>query len=271
LNQFFTEIVRSSAFWPVTALLGFLALLFIVSVWERRLTRPYKTSKGDAKDDPEFLSVPSCLPEYVRIMSDALYTLGFNFDQLLVHAKTPMVRITATVWFSPARDILVLSGAGTVLKMPSWQTWLFSPLQDGRTLVTTDNNDEGDHSGMYVVKRIIGGDVPKLLTAHRARLEGFGAQATVFVNSSAAEALSGIYQQRVDRMIKKGIVRYVDADGVYWRYNVWGGLRMCIGFFVQTAQTLPQFWRVKRRPIGSHESMPLPQTVAERYSRVEKR
>jgi hypothetical protein len=201
-------------------------------------------------------------------MSDQFYAAGFLFDQLLVHAKTPMIQILATVWFSPQQDILALSGAGTVLKMPSWQTWLFTPLQDGRVLVTTDNNDEGDHSGMYVAKRIIGAKLPQLVSAHRARMDKFGAQATKFRERSAADALFGIYRRRVDRMIERGIVRYIDAEHAHWRYNVWGGIRMCLGFFVQTAQTLPQFWRVKRKPVGSHLFLPLGQTVTDRYGRT---
>ena len=36
-----------------------------------------------------------------------------------------------------------------------------TPLADGRVLVTTDNNDEGDVSGLYVTKRVLNVAFPR--------------------------------------------------------------------------------------------------------------
>jgi len=294
MEQLARELFANSAVWGVVIPAGFLLLLFTVSILERRLTRPYIPARtGGAlpnsaptamahatpgarhapQPPPPFLQYaddtpdPTDLPEYVRIMSDDALAAGFVFDRAMAHAKAPRIKILATVWFSPERDVVLLTGAGTVWNMPAFQTWLFTPLNDGRLLVTTDNNDEGDRSGIYLTKRVIRTRLPNLCAAHRKRLEKFGGRTGRFDHASAADALLDIYARRVDRMVARGVARYIDPGQVYWRYTAWGALRNCLGFFTQLAQTLPQAFRVNRSPIGSHETYPLGQSVYARYSR----
>ncbi|HEY7120537.1 MAG TPA: hypothetical protein VH475_28390 [Tepidisphaeraceae bacterium] len=267
-------------FWAVVAVGGFFLLLFVTSVLERRYTCPYvpvrvagaAAAPLRAGEPPPTLDYADAtpdaseLPEYVRIMSDDAHASGFLFDRLVAHVKAPQVRILATVWYSPDRRTVLLSGAGTVARAPAFQTWLFTPLKDGRFLVTTDNNDEGDRSGLYRMKRVIRMRFDKLLAVHDAQIEKFGPQVTSFEESSALDALLAIYQRRADRLVARGSARYTSEDRLYWHYTGWGGLRNCLGFFVQLAQTVPQAVRVQRPPIGSHHWVSLGQTVYARYA-----
>jgi hypothetical protein len=272
-------ILTSPAFWIFAAAGGFLILLFLVSLFERRYTMPYVPVRMEGGPPPQSWSgeVPAALPyfdntpnsselpEYVRIMSDDAYTAGFVFDRLLSHVKAPKVDVMLTVWMSPDARTIVLCGAGRVLKMPAFQTHLFSPLTDGRWLVTTDNNDAGDRSGLFVVKRVIHARFDKLMDAHRRRLDKFGAQVTTFPEPNPLAALTAIFSRQADRLVERGMARYSDPERLHWHFTAWGGLMNCVHFFTQLAQTLPQAWRVNRKPIGSHKVLPLGQSVYERY------
>lgn len=266
-------------FWLLAVAGAFLLLLFVTAVMERRYTYPYLPVRlaGEVADVPEgtlrvlpysdLTPDASALPEYVRIMSDDALAAGFEFDRLVAHAKAPKISILATVWMSADRRTLLLAGAGTVIGMPARQTWLFSPLRDGRVLVTTDSFDEGDHSGVYLVRRVVNVRLAKLMEAHRRRLDTFGAQVGDFREETALEALLAVYRRRTERLVELGRARYADADRLYWHYTAAGGWRICVGFFKQLIVALPQALRVKMRPIGSHLVQGLGETVYARYRR----
>src|SRR5438874_3896512 len=118
--------VSVSSFWWVALVpIGFLGLLFIVALKERRLVRPYvDLQTRTIADAPE----GSQASPYVAGMSRELAAVGFEFGGMCAHAKLPRIRIVAAVWWSPARNVLALSGSGTVMGMPAYQTWLITPL-----------------------------------------------------------------------------------------------------------------------------------------------
>ena len=132
---------------------AFLTLLFIAAMFEKRLTRPYVRldhvdaaagfAPGHQIQYDSGLPDVSVISEYVQIMSRDIQECSFRFGGVVAHAKTKQNKILATVWMSPDQRILTITGAGTVLGMPSRQTWCYTPLNDGTFLVTTDQNDEG--------------------------------------------------------------------------------------------------------------------------------
>ena len=188
-------LLTNPIFWVCLVPVAFLTLLFVVSLLEHRPTRPYVPVEPKVARSPYAgpavldysadLPDPSQLPNYVRVMSIGAEAAGFVFGGMVAHVKVPRVRVLATVWFSPSRETLFLSGSGTVLGMPHHQTWLFTPLKDGRILVTTDNFDEGDYSGMYRYKRVLNGTFEELLAAHRAWVERARPQVDVYREADA--------------------------------------------------------------------------------------
>src|SRR4051812_28321420 len=130
---------------PLLIPVGFLLLLFIVALAEKRITNPYVIF-------PRHVWVE--LPPYVLEMCREIEEAGFTFGGIVAHSKYPSTKILGCVWLSPAREILVLTGSGKVFGMLSKQTWLYTPLSDGTYLVTTDQNDEGDHSKLMRVRRL---------------------------------------------------------------------------------------------------------------------
>ncbi len=216
---------------------GFFTLQFVVALRERRLTVPYVVLSEEGAPG---------LPDYVRQRGEEIMQHGFRNREILAHAKKPMIQILATVWFSPDRIILVLTGSGTVLKIPTQQTWLYTPLEDGRWLVTTDRNDEGDPTGMYRVRRRLNAPFPELLALHEKRMTRDRQQVRSFAEDSASDALLNLYAERAVMLVEQRRARWLDSEHRYWRYTWRGALRVCTGFFPQLFGALGQFWRVVR-------------------------
>lgn len=260
--------VRSPVVWGSALPIGFFVLLFVVSLKERRLVRPYVPARR--RDEPGSLSAdnptpldyaddmpdPSQVSAYVAHMSAYLAANGFEFGGIYAHAK-PRIRILAALWWSRQRDVLALAGSGTVFGMPSKQTWLFTPLRDGRFLVTTDNNDEGDLSGIYVMRRVLNVTMDKLLVAHGKHVGRYAALTKTFTERTAADAIHAIYDGRVERMIASGRARYLDGSRHAWHYTPLGGLLVCVAFVKQLLHAFTQFWRVNRKAIADPNLQPI--------------
>jgi hypothetical protein len=217
---------------------GFLVLLFTVALFERRRTVPYVALAADP---------PPQIAPYVRTMSDEIVAAGFGFGGYAAHAKHA---IRATVWLSPDRTTLVLAGSGKVGPIPAAQTWLFTPLADGRFLVTTDQNDEGDPARIHVVARRINCHFPKLWDVHRTRLADRAADVRSYPEATPFESLIYAYAYRVERLVALGRARYRDPERTEWSYTVPGALLVVLNFFGQFAGALPQFWRTQMPKIA---------------------
>ena len=238
--------------------LGFFTLLFLAGYYERRLTQPYIRLANAAIPAPAGqltydggLPDPSQISEYVEIMSADIQAAGFQYGGMVAHAKTKQNKIIATVWMSPDRRIVVISGAGTVIGMPTRQTWCYTPLDDGTFLVTTDQNDEGDPSGVYRYRRSLNVRFADLIERHLKRVNA-AANVQAFAETDPLEAVFGIGRRRVQTLMDRGLARWRDPTGAWWSYSARGACYVCAGFYAQAFGALTQFWRVNRHPIGSH-------------------
>jgi len=241
--------------------LGFLCLLFFAGLLERRLARPYVRLKDvDAHANrigsttlnyDGGLPDASLISEYVEIMSRDIQAAGFRFGGTLAHAKTKQNKIISTVWMSPDQRIVVYTGAGTVLDMPTRQTWCYTPLSDGTFLVTTDQNDEGDTAGVYRYRRLLNVPFAQLLEVHQKRMASTG-NVRAFEEVDPFEAVLSIQRFRLGKLLEGRLARWRDSDEMWWSYTVKGSFLIFPQFFRQLIGGLGQFWRVNRKPIGSH-------------------
>jgi hypothetical protein len=227
--------------WVIVPLLAFLLLLLVVAMGERRFTRPNM-------EIPEQQLGP--LSPYVRRMSDDASANGFVFGCYIGHAK-PSIKICGTVWFSADRRILLMTNSGTVSGLRSKQTMIFSPTNDGTFLCTTDHLGESDPSGLFRFKRLWNGLLEDLLKKHNRRIENAVGRVSPFRESSAFDALTELYAQRTQRMVDKGLAKYIDGEQPCWRHTFFGAIHICGTFFSQLAEALPQFWRKYLRGAGS--------------------
>ncbi|MGD0137458.1 MAG: hypothetical protein ABSD28_01165 [Tepidisphaeraceae bacterium] len=232
---------NTNLYWLLVPLGGFLVLLLAVAMIERRYSLPY------VRVPMESVQV---LSPYVRRMSDDLNAEGFIFGDYVAHAK-PSIKLCGTVWLSPDRRTLVVTSSGTVSGLRSKQTFLFSPLNDGTYLCTTDNIGESDPSRLLRFKRHWNGLFANLWKLHQKRLSNAAFAVAEFRQSVPFDILTDVYGRRTQSMIEKGLARYADADQACWRHTLLGALHICGGFFVQLGQAVPQFWRKYSPGAGS--------------------
>ena len=252
-----STVLHSPVFWISVIPLAFICLLFTTALFERNLTTPYipatathAPSRGVldyAHETPD----PSMLPDYVALMSAGASDAGFVYGGLYTHADVPKVKLLTTFWMSPSGDTFVQSGAGTVIGMKAYQTWIFTLLADGSCLVTTDNNDGGDYSGLFRTRRLLNATFEKLYEFHRERVARSHSRPTAFPQQNPMEARHALNTRRVQLMMDRGFVRFRDGAGVYWSHTAKGALMVCLYFFVQLGAALPQIYRVNRKPIAS--------------------
>jgi len=249
--------------WPVLlpfALVGaFVLLLFTVALIEKRLICPYVAFPPD-------LTVE--LPPYVQEMGVDLLASQFNYDATLSHAKYPLIKIIGTVWMSPAKEILVVTGSGKVAGMAAKQTWLYTPLADGTYLVTTDQNDEGDHSRLLRVRRLINLRFTDLLKLHSKRIHSQIHDVRSFAEANGVDALTAFHYRKSMALVHLGRARWADTDQRFWRYTVSGATCVCLNFFWQFAAALPQFWRVNLGPIAAPFSSNHEQTILDAFEKL---
>ena len=235
------DTISKSYFFGLGGLLvAFLLLLIVVAMVEKRFSRPYLRQPMDSA----FLS------PYVRRMSDDAHAAGFIFGDYLAHAK-PSIKICGTVWFSQDKRTLLAATSGTVSGLKSRQTYLVTPLNDGTYLCTTDNIGESDPSGLFRFKRHWNGLFRNLWALHQKRLAKAGPAAMEFREDSAFDALTEVWDRRVQLMIDKGLAQYIDAEQQCWRHSFFGAVGICRCFFAQLAVAFPQFWRCYSPGAGS--------------------
>jgi len=262
---------------PIALVGAYMALLFASAVLEKQDTSFWVPVRAREQTEnvtsAKLLSYqdgtgdPSALPQYVLNASDAAYNAGFLFDKLVADPKAYQNKVLATIWFSPDRRILAVCAGGTVLKMPSCRTRLITLLKDGRVLVTADETDAGDQSGVYILDRIIHVTFDELLAGHRNRMVQHAQDIIPFPEESATDACLAVLKRRMETMIARGLAAYCDPDHLSWRYTPWGALRVCLNFWTQLGQAAGQSHRVNSKPMGTHHVVNLAQSVYERYER----
>jgi len=218
--------------WVVLPVGAYFTFLFCAALFEKKFVRSYGA-------EPLITSSVQLGPYLSKVYRSACAS-GLADCRFFRHQKYDL---TGAFWFTPEKDILVYSGEGKVAKMPAKQTWIYSCLGNGRILVTTDNFDEGDPSGLTEFKRIIDVPLDKLLGAHRKRVENEMALISPFNNTIGPDALAAMAHERVGKLLELGRAQWVDPAQTQWRYTPKGALFVCLGSVTQFLTGLTQFWK----------------------------
>ncbi|MCA9076243.1 MAG: hypothetical protein KDA93_14535 [Planctomycetaceae bacterium] len=219
--------------FPLGTLSFFWVILIAIGLWEKHYVRPY----SDALAQSEVEVRP-------RLMKLCRAARELNFVRGTFH-KQRSYAVTGVFALSDDREILFEAGEGKVATKKVCQVWLFSRLVNGEILMTTDEFDEGDISGIVKVKYVVNVPLAKLVDAHRKRMEKSSATVQPFPEEEAFAAFVGIKQDMVDAMIARGWARWLDeSERDAWKYTVTGTFRMSLNLFKGFLSSLPQFWRV---------------------------
>jgi hypothetical protein len=239
------------------AAVGSLALLlsaiFLLPVLayalERRLVWPY----GEiGEDDP---GAPAAMAYHV-LVADHAKALGFAGAGAYRDLKGRLYRVRYEFWLSPERDVLAMVGAGTVARIPVAATWLFTPLADGRAVVSVDQQSGMEPApgdpwdwGLRMLT-----ELPELLDWHRERVAAQFTRVEPFeaAGPRALATMARLRSGRIATFARRGIARYRDAAETSWSYTATGAVRVTLrtyakGFRDALIQPVQAFFRSLHR------------------------
>lgn len=219
--------------WILAGIALFVVAIFCVALREKHQVRSY--SPGEVIDESEFGS-------YLAQRYAEMLELGIVDLSVHRHLRFKLIVVCG---FTSDRAILIHTGEGKLAGMRAKQSWLYSQLSAGEVLVTTDNFDEGDPSGLTKSKRVINARLPKLLSVHRDRLARADDDVVAFSSQEGPEALEDIGRSRAERLVDQGRAQWLDGEQTTWRYTLKGGLSIVGQFFRQLGTGLLQFWRAR--------------------------
>ena len=95
---------------------------------------------------------------------------------------------------------------------------------------------------------LMNADFMELHGAHAARLEQLP-PAEPFPPESGWEQVDELYRQRADRIVQRGLARYADDRGEFFRYTMWASFRSSIIHGIGQLLVPKNYWRTyKPRP-----------------------
>jgi len=194
----------------------FMAFLFAVSLWERH---PVKML-----GDPYGQELPFEL-RYLRAAERGAIELGLIGGQVYNH---PQYDVQIACWYSADRRLLVVAGQGKIMGAETKKSLVYSRLTNGMILKTTDNYDEGDHSGLFITKRAIEVSFKQLIQTHLKRSDYDHDRAVPFEPMDPSEAYDEIVHEQGERLVEMGRAYWCDHEEQEWRYNVFGACRVCM-------------------------------------------
>jgi hypothetical protein len=208
-------------------------LLTAVKMWERRMVWPY------GKPDPaaKFGDASSYGSRWV---SDAVQE-GFQFLGLAPDLKGKMYRINYALLISPKRDCLVIIGMGTLLGKRLEGTWIHSPIANGRSYYTTDNQAgvEIDIIRSWKSQLVPAFSFAGLWKKHREWIQS-SALTPYFLRTG--QELDDFRKMREDHfrtMRNSGLIEFTDGSATYWRYTFIGAIKSSfLNFFIGLSRTI---------------------------------
>ncbi len=163
----------------------------------------------------------------------AAVRLGFTAPLLFKHAKGGIYKTYGALLVSPSREILALFRWGTTAGIRNRGTVLYTELENGRYLVTSDRPIGSRTPGLYDEILYMDADFDQLFDRHKARIGAAGQGSKPFAAENPLAAFEGIHKARARFMVASGDAYWVDAEQTEFRSTVKGALKA----YAQTLST----------------------------------
>lgn len=195
----------------------FMVLTVITGRLEKRLVWQY----GDFTQQPPY---PDSAKYALRITTEALQS-GFTLLGWAPDPRAPGYRINYALLTSPERDCFVTVSEGSIFKLPTNSTTIYSRMIDSGVVYTTDNQtgvqiDLIWRSQLAPVKTF-----RELLERHQRLLRDKNLSAQPFTTGREAEEFKRMREERYETMARRGLIDYLDASRASWHFTLWGALR----------------------------------------------
>src|SRR5215472_7356369 len=161
------------------------------------------------------------------------------------------------IWYgllvSPDQTTFAVIGAGMIMAMPLRATWLYTPMADGRTFYSTDNQNgvSLDVSRNWTTQLVFAPAFPALWRAHQewlgtgtatsAGVARGGVSPRKFTRGRELDELRAVREEHFCAMERAGLIRYTDASATHFQFTLTGAARSATwGYLVGIARRVTQ-------------------------------
>jgi hypothetical protein len=213
--------------WLLPALLVALAvLLTTVFRLEKRMVWPF----GEIEASPQFSDPASYGARWAAEAQQAGWRmLGWSRDM-----KFAQYRIYYALMISPDQSTLAVIGAGMLSRLPLKATWLYTPLADGRTIYSTDNQTgvSIDLSGNWRSRLSFEPSFTQLWRRHQEWIAESGVPQRLFRHGHELDDLRAIRHEHFWAMERAGLVKFTDASSRYFQFTLAGAAKTAAWSYV---------------------------------------
>lgn len=223
------------------ALLG--VAIIITALVERRGVKPLIEAEPD---DPEWQKLGAVRPgaqsssvsaadsnpyaapgsaTYAETQLRAAAELGFSATCLYRHAKGGIYKTHNTLALSADRQILALVRWGTTASIRNEASVLYSALDDGRYLVTSDRPIGSRTPGFYDEHVFLGASFAQLLRRHQERLRQSSSPVRPLSLENPRAEYEEILTRRARHLVECGEAVWLDAAQTEFRSTFKGAIR----------------------------------------------
>ena len=208
--------------------LFFFVLIVVVGMWEKRLIQTFAIP--DEGDEHR-------LTTYGRVMNKAAHDLQYVYRGVYHDARGKMYKSRFDFWTSPDDLIMACVSCGSIGGMRNACVNLYSQLEDGHYLQTTDMTGENDLSGLTDLQIWPTLSFPKLVERHGRRLRKLDSPGVPYSDTPLRDLLS-MRVRRTERLVERGDAHFVDEEKNVWKLTFKGAVRY---YFVVV------WWQTMRR------------------------
>lgn len=217
--------------------------ILATAYWEKQRVRDFAPAK------PDELPPPS---PYFKAMNQAARELGFQFGGLFgQNRNSSMYRCCLGLWISSDGTSLLCIAGGKMARVNYKKTMFISQLDGEQSLVTMDSFGSEDLSGTRQVDVLMNADLSELYQFHRQRLAS-QADLRPFSTNDLLSELEKWNRLRAQRLVAKGLARYISADENAFRFTAKGAWECAVAAHSRSLQkATAQKERMKKKRPGS--------------------
>lgn len=221
--------------WLLLSVIVFF-LIFRVTLF---LTSFLEKQTIDTLTPLERMQVPEISP-YARVMNEHIEAEGFYDNGIRRHSKGGTYRVFGRGWISPDEKIAVIVGWGTMLRLTTKGTMLFSHLENGRWLISSDEFVVRQLSDVTEYKTLNKADWGELYDFHRQRLDNESSHAVDLPRERVFESYSAMARDKVAHWVENGWAVYIDPAKTQYRNTIKAAWRISKGMDLDQVSSFDQ-------------------------------
>jgi hypothetical protein len=189
-------------------------------------------SSGLSESESNPYTAPGASP-YVESQIGAAARLGFTAPRLFKYVKGGIYKTRSVLTISPSQQILAVIRWGSTASIRNEATVLFSALEDGRYLVTSDRPSGSRTPGLYDDLVFLKADWDQLVRRHEERVRACRQNIRRLSPENPLAEYEAILERRARFLVEHGDAYWVDQEQTEYRSTLKGALK----FYAQSFST----------------------------------